>query len=124
MTDLHPAILIVEDDVDVRMILQRFLRHLLTDHDILVVADGMAALTLLEERSVTLVFTDYCLPGMSGVQLAHHIKAQWPTTRIVLLSAMDAQFLIQQSQELGLEGVLTKPFTIEKVRTLLDAVLP
>jgi hypothetical protein len=68
MTDLHPAVLVVEDDVDVRMILQRFLRH--------------------------------------------------------LLSAMDAQFLTHQSQELGLEGVLTKPFTIEKVRTLLDAVLP
>lgn len=90
MTESRPAVLLVEDEPDVRMVLQRFLRHLLADHGILVVANNEAALTLLEERSVALVFTDYCLLSINGGQLAHQIKAQSPTTHIVLISAAES----------------------------------
>jgi CheY-like chemotaxis protein len=124
MIDLPRAILVVDDEVDVRMVLQRILQRLLSDHDILAVADGVAALTLLGERAITLVFTNHLMLGMSGEQLVHRIKAQWPTMRIVMVSGMEAQRLIRLGRALGLNGVLTKPFTIEQVRTLLGTVLP
>lgn len=124
MTESRPAILVVDDEPDVGLILHRILRRLLADYDILTVTDTVAALLLLGERAVRLVFTNHNLPGMNGEQLAQHVKAQWPATRIVMISGMGAERLTRLGQALGLEGVLAKPFTVEEVRALLDAVLP
>jgi DNA-binding response OmpR family regulator len=124
MTESRPAILVVDDEPDVGLVLQRILRRLLADYEILIVADAMAALSLLGERAVTLVFTNHNLPGMNGEQLAQHIKAQWSATRIVMISGMGVERLTMLGQALGLDGVLAKPFTIEEVRALLNTVLP
>jgi two-component system, response regulator YesN len=124
MTTRRAAILIVDDEPDVCIILQRILQRQRADHDILVAADAAAALSLLSERAVALLFTDLSLPGMSGEQLVGLVKAQWPATRIIMISGIGELSLAQHGQALHLDGVLAKPFSIEEVRKVLDAVLP
>ncbi len=65
-------ILVVEDDSMQRLILVSMLtRH---GHDVIAVSDGNAAWQELERNSFNIVFTDWMMPGMSGLELIHKIR--------------------------------------------------
>jgi sigma-B regulation protein RsbU (phosphoserine phosphatase) len=66
-------ILVVEDDSMQRLILVSLLtRH---GHDVIAVSDGIGAWEELERNSFNIVFTDWMMPGMSGLELIRKIRA-------------------------------------------------
>ncbi len=78
---------LVVDDVDLlRDFTQNFLQ--LTGLKVLVASSGQQALKMMEEATepVDLVFTDYNMPGMNGLELIEQISARWPKTKFVLAS--------------------------------------
>ena len=80
------AILIVEDDVLVRMVAG----DILTDAGFRVheADDASEAVTLLEARTdIRVVFTDWNMPGdMDGIDLAHLVSKRWPKVGILVTS--------------------------------------
>ncbi|WP_462119142.1 response regulator [Methylorubrum extorquens] len=80
------AILVVEDDVLVRMIAT----DILADEGFRVIEahDAGEALTLLEARTdVRVVFTDCNMPGeIDGLGLAHLVHQRWPSVGIIVTS--------------------------------------
>ncbi|AWN44053.1 response regulator [Methylobacterium durans] len=80
------AILVVEDEVMVRMIAT----DILADEGFRVIEarDAEEALTLLEARTdVRVVFTDCNMPGeIDGVGLAHLVHQRWPEIGIIVTS--------------------------------------
>ena len=80
------AILIVEDDVLVRMIAN----DILTDAGFRVFEahDAQEAMTLLEARAdVQVVFTDWNMPGkIDGLGLARLVRKRWPDVGIIVTS--------------------------------------
>ncbi|MER2265442.1 response regulator [Methylobacterium oxalidis] len=86
-TDNRPvAILVVEDEVMVRMIAT----DILADEGFRVIEarDAKEALTLLEARTdVRVVFTDCNMPGeIDGIGLAHLVHRRWPQIGIIVTS--------------------------------------
>jgi len=78
---------LVVDDVDLlRDFTQNFLQ--LTGLTVLVAGGGQQAIKMMEEspEPVDLVFTDYNMPGMNGLELIEQIAARWPKTKFVLAS--------------------------------------
>jgi len=78
---------LVVDDVDLlRDLARTFLE--LTGLTVLVASSGEQALKVLEESSVPvdLLFTDYNMPGMNGVELMEQVAVRWPATRFILAS--------------------------------------
>ena len=76
-------ILVVDDDVLVGMGTAAMLEDL--GHDVLEATSGQSALAILAERSdIDMVITDHAMHGMTGVQLAQHIRHQRPTMPIIL----------------------------------------
>jgi PAS domain S-box-containing protein len=53
-------------------------------HQVLVAGSGSEALALLAEHAVDLVITDYAMPQMTGLQLAHEIEARRPGLGVVI----------------------------------------
>jgi CheY-like chemotaxis protein len=77
------GILLVEDDVLVALGVTAVLEDM--GHRATRAMDGAQALSLLESgESFDLVLTDYAMPGMTGLQLAHAIKESWPALPVVL----------------------------------------
>jgi CheY-like chemotaxis protein len=80
------AILVVEDDILVRMIAS----DILTDAGFRVMEahDAQEALTLLESRAdVQVVFTDWNMPGeIDGLGLARLIPERWPEVGVIVTS--------------------------------------
>ena len=70
-------ILLVEDDVLVALGVTAVLEDM--GHHVTRALDDAPALSLLNMgEAFDLVITDYAMPGMTGLELAHAIKASWP----------------------------------------------
>jgi CheY-like chemotaxis protein len=74
----NPAIVLVEDEPDILIILHRLMRDLTGGYDIVTVNGGAEALAQIALRPVPLVITDYNMPGMNGLQLTAAIKETSP----------------------------------------------
>ena len=91
MTAHHPVILIVEDEVLVRLSAVGMLED--AGFRMIEAANGDEALELLEADSdVQLLFTDINMPGaINGLALAKRVHDRWPHIGIMLASARPIQ---------------------------------
>ncbi len=78
------TILLVEDDTLVRDAVIELLRQ----HGFvtLVAEDGYAAIRLLMEHRVDLLFTDIVMPGITGFELARQAKLMRPELRVLYMT--------------------------------------
>lgn len=119
-----PAIVLVEDEPDVLYILHRLMRDMVFPYALIAVASGQAALHQLALYSVSLVITDYNMPGMNGLQLAHAVKDASPNTRVVLITAYNTPELKRQVRSSGVDEYLAKPFSLDRIEQIVrDSLL-
>jgi signal transduction histidine kinase/CheY-like chemotaxis protein len=118
------AILVVEDDDDVRNYTVNCLREL--GYRVLEAADAMSALEIIEaEPGLRLLFTDLGLPGgIDGRALAERAREARPSLRVLITTAYAGSTLVHEGRlDFGVE-LLTKPFTFTalatRIRELFD----
>jgi two-component system response regulator (stage 0 sporulation protein F) len=121
---LAPAVIVVEDDPILSVVLQRVLRQLTRRYEIVHVTDGVAALTHFEQRRVPLLITDYMLrSSMDGLKLTSTVRARSPETRVVLITAYATPEVEQSAAERGVEFYLPKPFLLQDLEQIVQTVL-
>jgi CheY-like chemotaxis protein len=118
-------VLLVEDELAVRMFAARVLRE--AGYTVLEASQGAEALGFVEEYSGTiqLLLTDVVLPQMGGKALAEHLTRQYPGLKTLFMSGYADDAIVHHGQlEMGL-SFLHKPFSpgvlLRKVREVLDA---
>ena len=102
-------VLVVDDQDLLRDFTQKFLH--MTGLNVLVASGGRQALQVLEESAepVDLLFTDYNMPGMTGVELIEQVAKRWPDTKFVLASGFlkDAAYASIEPYNVS---ILAKPY--------------
>ena len=58
-------------------------------YSVLAAGSGQQALDLLASHPIDLVLSDHLMPGLTGTELARHIKAQDPDLPVILISAVN-----------------------------------
>ncbi|HTK34200.1 MAG TPA: PAS domain S-box protein [Caulobacteraceae bacterium] len=103
-------ILLVEDNEGVGNFAAGLLREL--GQTVTWVGDGRSALEVLGQnrQAFDLVFSDVVMPGMSGIELGHAVKARWPDLEVVLTSGYS--HVIAEEGAHGFD-LLKKPYSIE-----------
>jgi CheY-like chemotaxis protein len=116
-------ILLVDDEEPVRGLLKRGLE---TDgHVVTLAVDGADGLERLTETkgAFDLLLTDIRMPLMDGIALALAAKRDYPDVTILLMTG----FADQRERAKGIEAivadVLTKPFSLTKLRATVERVL-
>lgn len=71
-------------------------------------ADGRAALELLEQLEVDLVFTDITMPGLSGFDLIKQIRQRYKAIRSVVLTCHHEFDFVQEALRLGAIDYIVK----------------
>ena len=77
-------ILLVEDEKRAREVFARILKH--AGYAVTEAADGLEALSLLEDLPCDLVVSDILMPKLNGYALVARIRAKWPNMPIILTS--------------------------------------
>ena len=109
-------ILLVDDDIDLRSIIHRFLER--SGFSVVVAGNGREALVRLETQGVDLILTDLMMPEISGIELIQTVRQTNLLLPIIAMSA-DADLRNDRSLELaaqaGAQVVLEKPFAMKRL---------
>jgi len=116
----RPRILIIDDDLNVRDVLQ----HLLASfgYECQTAADGVSGLACFDKEDWDLVLIDVAMPAMSGWTVVETIRRRTPTQPIVFITGIQEPAVIQRASKWQLP-VLLKPFRFEAVRTVVTTAL-
>ena len=117
---VRPAILLVDDDLNLLSALSR--RLLREGYNVRTASSGVAALKALDAAWPSLVVVDLMMPSMDGFELSRRIKriADLP---IIVLSAVDASEAKVSALELYAEDYVTKPFDPDELVARVQRVL-
>jgi diguanylate cyclase (GGDEF)-like protein len=109
-------ILIVEDDVRQRELLQKMFER--KGYEALTAPDGQTALDILQREPVRLVITDWAMPNMDGLSLIRHIRSARLTsyTYLIVLTGLNSPDHVVGGLEAGADDYITKPFTLRELQ--------
>lgn len=111
-------LLYVEDNEAIREAIGALLEA--DNRVVLTSATAEEALVVLESQTVDVLVTDLSLPGMSGMDLAKRVLAQWPNMWVVFSSGYDLAYGLNR---LGPRvRSLPKPFDMDVMDRLLDEI--
>lgn len=117
----RPEVLVVEDDLAMRRMIQEVLAT--SAADIVAVEGGQAALDRLENHDVAVVVTDLRMPRVGGLEVLKFAKRRNPTTQVILLTG----HATVESAVDALKGeafdYLRKPFEPEALRHVVSRAL-
>lgn len=108
-----PRILVIDDDPNLRKTLADILR--LMGYETVSAANGTDALALLREHPVNLALIDIGLPDISGVEILKRIKADHPSTEVIILTGNATLDSAIEAANSGAFSYLIKPYVIEQL---------
>jgi DNA-binding NtrC family response regulator len=117
----QPKVLVVEDDADVRAILDVFLSD--KGFNVKLADSGHRALELLGEEPVDVILSDVRMPGMTGMELLRTVKERDPEIELVLMSAYSCVRDAVEAIQLGAADYVEKPIDFRRLERVLQAVL-
>jgi len=114
-------LLLVEDDDSVRRTFQRLLSGL--GYRVVAAESAEEAARLPAEEPFDLLLTDVLLPGASGGELARHLRARWPSLRVVFMSGYSEDEIMRHDVASGGARYLQKPVDIRILSGVVRAAL-
>ena len=120
MTTKKSAILVIEDDFQIRRFLKVGLGS--NDYAYLEAADGRSGLSVAASYNPDLIILDLGLPDMDGLTLLKQLR-NWSKTPIIVLTARDREADKINALDLGADDYLTKPFGIGELLARIRVAL-
>src|SRR6059036_966478 len=106
--------LVVDDEPRLRRVLVRLLEG--EGFSCAEAGSGTEALEMLQREPVPLVISDLRMPQMDGVTLLREIIARWPTTAVIVVTAVAEVESAVACLQLGALDYVAKPFHLDEVR--------
>jgi DNA-binding NtrC family response regulator len=110
-------ILIVDDNREIRTILEEYLRDegCIADG----ACDGKEALAKYRETAYDLVITDLNMPGMTGIELIREIAGSGNMTEFIIITGYASLDSAIEAVKAGAFDYLVKPFRIEELMVVI-----
>lgn len=113
------TILIIEDDDDIREVLDVLLTH--EGHHVLQAEEGLTALNMMND-DIDLIILDIMMPGMSGIDVCREIRKDY-NVPILFLTAKSADADKAEGLLAGGDDYLTKPFSETELLARVTALM-
>jgi DNA-binding NtrC family response regulator len=118
MNRILPAILVVDDEKNMRVSLQSVLEG--EGYEVLCVESAEEGLRKLDTDEYFMVITDARLGGMSGYEFLGKVKARWPQLPILMMTAYATTKLAVEAIKAGAMDYLSKPFAPEELLHIVE----
>ncbi|HEX6472169.1 MAG TPA: response regulator [Streptosporangiaceae bacterium] len=118
------TVLVVEDDHEVRKLVERMLSR--SGYRVVEASSPARALRIADatDTSIDVLLADVVMPGMSGVELAEHIRRVRPMIPVLLMSGYTSDSLPSGVVLPPRTSMIRKPFTAATLRERLDGIRP
>lgn len=117
----NPAILIVDDEKNIRLTLSSALEVLKIPVE--TASSGTEALQKLSEKSFTVLLLDLRMPGMDGMEVLRRVTDKYPHLMTIIITAYGSIEVAVEAMKLGAVDFLQKPFDPQVVRDMVRRVL-
>ncbi|MGK5628000.1 response regulator transcription factor [Streptomyces sp. URMC 123] len=115
------TVLVAEDDPGVRSTLDQLLRF--EGYRVLLAADGLEALALLEREQPDLAVVDVVMPGLDGLGLCRMLRRRDDRLPVLVLTARQEVGDRVAGLDAGADDYLAKPFATEELFARIRALL-
>jgi two-component system response regulator HydG len=114
-------ILVVDDEIDICLLLDRFLtKH---GYDVTTAVDGKSGLSLLEQKGFDLVITDFRLPDTDGLCFLKKAKAIASDCKVIVITGYSDIRMAVEVIKYGAVDYITKPLYPEELLVLVKDTL-
>jgi len=118
--DQH-TILVVDDEESIRDMLKMVFVN--KKFKVKTAESAEAALELLKDENIYIMFLDLNLPGMNGIELCKKIRKNIPFAMIHAITGYASLFELSDCREAGFDDYFTKPIKLSMLlKTAKDAV--
>lgn len=114
------TLLIVDDEQKICRMLAGYFS--LRGYDVKTAATGEEALALATTCRPDAVVLDLLMPGMGGMQTLAQMKRRFPTTRVVILSAVDQEEVSKEALARGADAYVSKPLNFAHLGGVVDSL--
>ena len=116
-----PRVLVVEDDDEIALALQRSLR--MEGYDVRLAEDGVDALDQAHAFLPDVVLLDLGLPKLDGIEVAKELRKREDDVGILMLTARDALDDRVAGLDTGADDYLVKPFERQELLARMRSLL-
>jgi len=118
-----PTVLFVDDEQPILSALERMYIER-DDVHCLFAASGQEGLEIMEREEVWVVVSDYLMPTMRGIEFLAKVKARWPQTiRIMMTAYADLSIAIDAINKSEAFRFVTKPWNNQELMEVVDEAL-
>jgi CheY-like chemotaxis protein len=117
-------ILVIEDEDEVRGMLQRVLER--AGYEVAVAPDGDEGIRLFRENQADLIITDMIMPKKGGMETILDLRSEYPDVKIVAMSGggrLGPEPYLEIAEGFGAVRIFSKPFRIEELLLAIQRLL-
>ena len=118
---MNETLLIVDDEQQIRLMVRRLAETM--NLNILEAESGEHAYEQVQQHDIDLIITDFKMPGIDGLELAHILLSQDPDRPVLLMTAYADLDSARKAIHIGIYEYFTKPFNITDVTAGLHRAL-
>ncbi|MFZ0611875.1 MAG: sigma-54 dependent transcriptional regulator [Desulfobacterales bacterium] len=115
------GILFVDDDKAILDLVKRYLTR--EGYAVDLADSGHKALSLLKKKNFDIVFTDFKMPEIDGIELLSAIKDRRPETEVVIVTGHGTMETAVKAMKIGSYDYLQKPFKLDLLKLIIDRIV-
>jgi CheY-like chemotaxis protein len=119
---LPNRVLVVDDSLTMRSIVRKILVASRFRLDLAEAQEGIDALRQIASGKFDLVFLDYNMPGLNGVETLSEIKRQCPELHVVIMTSTADAGVAERAHRAGAAAFLKKPFYPSDIDAVLHRI--
>lgn len=85
--------------------------------------NGQEGLEMISRYQPEIIILDVTMPVMDGLETAEHIYRKNPNAKVIMLSAMGDEKLVESAKRIGVKRFLNKPFKGEEMVSAIKDLL-
>jgi DNA-binding NarL/FixJ family response regulator len=108
-------IVVVDDNAAMRVLLTEILSGVPDLEIVGACADGQTAIETTARLRPDVVFVDVSMPGLDGIETTRRIAAQFPSVRVIGLSAYEESVMRETMRSAGADGFVSKSASADQI---------
>jgi PAS domain S-box-containing protein len=116
-------LLLVEDSVTDRMVMQRRIQHAFPGEQILIAGEAFEFNDALRRENIDVVITDYWLGWGDGLSVLQRVRKRWPRCKVIFLTGNGGEEVVAEAFKYGLFYYMLKPDGFENLVAVIRTAL-